>query len=41
MGLIDPELGLEHMIDTGDADPVTQVPYRRSHYESVFLREHS
>jgi len=39
LGLIDPALGLEHVIDTGDADPVTQVPYRHSHYESVFLRE--
>ena len=39
LGLINPDLGITHIIDTGLAEPVTQAPYRHSHYEQLFLRE--
>ena len=39
LGLINPKLETEHVIDKGNADPFTQVPYQLSHYEERFLKE--
>lgn len=39
LGLINPDLGITRVIDTGLTEPVTQGPYRHSHYEQLFQRE--
>ena len=39
LGLINPDLGITHVIDTGLAEPVTQATYWHSHYEQLLLRE--
>ena len=37
LGCVKPEKNFYHRIDTGDAVPVTQKPYKMSHTQSVWL----
>lgn len=38
IGCVPPESGVFHYINTGEASPVTQKPYRLSHHESCWLK---
>ena len=39
LGVVAPHLSVQHRIDTGDAQPVTQRGYKHSHHECEFLQE--
>ena len=39
LGLVSPDYNISHAIDTGLAEPITQVPYQLSKYEQDFLQE--
>jgi hypothetical protein len=38
IGCVPPESGVFHVINTGDAPPVAQKPYKLSHHESLWLK---